>query len=825
MYFIRAFKDAEDKEKAGFGTYYNKVLGMRVEDTSRFVLDYMDLDQYIIDHPDSQMHSLTELVLQDPDEARQTLKQAVLELLAEVDADYHAEVAKTLRADIKGIPIVKEIPTLNVDDVDHPVRMDGVIIEADERISADIVKFCWRCDEGHYTYTNEDRPPNRCRGTYSEMGEFVECHSQYLIEVPKRNEKVDYIELKMQQRLDSRDEKRTSVDIDLVATGRDLTKFVMDKLHLADYTTINGVIRLDHKRIRGKGNRHIANLYLDATDIEIKPESSLIQYDPAYAELVKVTVNPETEDADYEKLLRSICPTYKATPNDPLVETSLLFLAGSDERKNRDGSRIRGEIQMLFLGDKGTAKSLILKWLAQCRDRSFYTSGSKTSAITLVGGMKPSTDPAKPARATVGIIGMADMVIIDELEKRKPEDLDVLAEPMQDSQSLHIGKSLQILHQDLSVAIAAGANPIGGLAKYDINKDIFTNTKLPAWLLDRFDVVFITRDIVSKVHDEAVFSHIINTRKQSKTRQQFEAGKHDFKRLADDFFPVGYMRQWIQYIRETFHPRVEDSQEAIDVIHAFFTEYRRLNIRKPNTKEERENWTKDNEMPAVHWRTLQSLLRLSEARARCCHRNNVTAQDAERAVNIIRASIASSGLNNLSEMQAVEQEINEIESRVNDVAQRELIKKQYRDANYDAKVFTEALVKLSWERCTFCRGDGFKFDGPERHVCEFCEMQGGKRIPFDLSMLKEICAGKRVLPRAFDGMWKRCLTERMIEPVEEMPGMYWNRRDDSTIIKFIDTPKADIQYEDANSLYWKSLQAKNRKKREYIDEIDRNQEL
>ena len=827
-YFLQAFKDVNDKDQNSFGTYFNKIMAMRVEDTSRLVVDYNDLATYVNEHitkPEHQrVEDLMELILQDPDEARLTLRGAIIAILSEVDQDYLAEIERNVRGDFKGIPLVKEIPDLNIDDTDRPISMDAIIMEADERGRAEILKYTWRCEEGHHTHTNEPKKPNRCAGAHDEHGEHIQCDSQYFQPMKKLHEKLDYIELKVQQRLDRIDEKKSSIDIEMMATGRDLVRFVIKKLQLADYCTINGTVRLKESRFKGHSNHQIADLYIEASDIEIKPESSLTEYDPAYAELVKLAVTEDNVDADYEKLLRSVCPSYKGAEHDVIKEALLLLAVGADERKNRDGSRLRGEIQILLLGDKGTAKSLLSKWLKNMRPRAFYTSGSKTSAVSLVGGMKHSDDPSRPATVFIGIFGIADLVIIDELEKRKPEELDALAEPMQDSQSLHIGRRGENREQDIDVAVLACANPADKLAKYDITKDIFTNTKLPAWLLDRFDVIFVMRDVPSKAKDEALFNHIVATRKQSKTRQQFESGKHDFKRLSDDYYPLGYMKQWCTYVRETFHPSVADSPEALEVIHQFFNEYRKLNIRQPKSQEERDNWSKDYEMPAVQWRTLQALMRFTEASARAHHRHKVVAKDAEIAVNIIRTGIASSGMNNFTAIKMQEDEVNEIDSRVNDEAERALIKKQYRDANYDAKVFSTALAKISWKTCGECGGDGFKFDVNERVVCDVCEMAGGVQEPFDYSMLKEHCRSRNVLPKAFELMWKRCIQEHMIEPVDGMPGLYHNRRKDTGIIRFADTHRAQINVESANSLYLKALRAKNEPLREEIERIAEAQE-
>jgi replicative DNA helicase Mcm len=831
-FFLSNFKEEENKETSNFGPYFNQVLKMAADNTARFVLDYADLDRYVMDKAGKEkahkVEDLCELILADPDEASDTLRTAVAEILLEVNPSYLSEIKHILRADFKGIPIIKEIPDLNMDDVGKPMKMDAIVLEADELERVRIDEHAWICTEGHVSYTYENKMPVKCRVVAEQVAEDEEpqkCHAVYFRHDDNLSKKTDYIELKVQQRLDRMDEKKRSVDIEMMAVGRDLTKFVIDELQLADYCTINGTVRLKKSRSRTKNDKDMAEIYLEASDIEIRPESALTEYDPQYAELVKLAVTSENEEADYEKLLRSVCPSFFATPGDPVKEALLLMLVGAEERKNRDNTRLRGEIQLLLLGDKGGGKSLLLKWAKSCRPRSFYTSGSKTSAVSLIGGMKPAEDDSKRSRLAVGIFGIADLVIIDELEKRKPEELDALAEPMQDSQSIHIGRALSIKNQDISVAVLAGANPTGSLAKYDITKDIFTNTKLPAWLLDRFDAIFIMRDIPNKAKDKALFDHIISTRKQGRTTRQFQEGMHDFKRLADDYYPIGYMKQWITYVRDTFHPQVADSPEALAVIEKFFHEYRKLNIRQPRTKEEQDNWSKDQEMPAVQWRTLQSLLRFAEASARAHHRNNVTKDDAERAVNIIRTSIASSGMNNFTEIKMIEDEVNEIENRVAAVADREETRKKVKDFNYDMRVFYKGIVGLSWKRCEMCHGDGFKEDDGTRRVCDVCDMEGGKREPFDFDRLKEYCKEKNVGPNMFKKMWMTALNTGQVSPNAIYPVLYDNNmKDDQKTISHMNLMREPLKFDNADALFIKAQKARNPELAEYIDKVVQSHE-
>ena len=130
-------------------------------------------------------------------------------MLAEVQPDYHAEVEKNLQADFKGIPIIKEIPDLNIDDVDLPINLNAIIMEADERGRTELLKSAWQCKDGHINYSDDEHKPAHCVETFQDdEGKMVECGNQYMKEIKKLHQWIDYIEVKAQQRLDHIDEKR-----------------------------------------------------------------------------------------------------------------------------------------------------------------------------------------------------------------------------------------------------------------------------------------------------------------------------------------------------------------------------------------------------------------------------------------------------------------------------------------------------------------------------------------------------------------------------------------------------------------------------------------
>lgn len=71
----------------------------------------------------------------------------------------------------------------------------------------------------------------------------------------------------------------------------------------------------------------------------------------------------------------------------------LCLLMGGSKKVLPDGMRLRGDINVLLLGDPGTAKSQLLKFVEKVSPISVYTSGKGSSAAGLTASVQrdPST--------------------------------------------------------------------------------------------------------------------------------------------------------------------------------------------------------------------------------------------------------------------------------------------------------------------------------------------------------------------------------------------------------------------------------------------------
>ena len=87
----------------------------------------------------------------------------------------------------------------------------------------------------------------------------------------------------------------------------------------------------------------------------------------------------------YDKIGRSIAPAIFGHPDIKKAIACLLF--GGCPKKLPDGMRLRGDINVLLLGDPSVAKSQFLKFVDRVAPISVYTSGKGSSAAGLTASV------------------------------------------------------------------------------------------------------------------------------------------------------------------------------------------------------------------------------------------------------------------------------------------------------------------------------------------------------------------------------------------------------------------------------------------------------
>ena len=286
--------------------------------------------------------------------------------------------------------------------------------------------------------------------------------------------------------------------------------------------------------------------------------------------------------------------------------------------------RLRGDINVLLLGDPSTAKSQFLKFVERVAPISVYTSGKGSSAAGLTASI--IKDPSGEFQLEGGAMVLADggVVCIDEFDKMRPQDRVAIHEAME-QQTISIAKAGITTILNSRTSVLAAANPIFG--RYDDLKHAAEQIDFQSSILSRFDCIFIVKDIRDESADKLIASHVVNLHTYAKARED-----------TSSEISIEMMKKYLTYAKMKYFPRL--SEEAGHILQDMYVSDRM------NAKDQKIS-KKSTGIP-ITVRQLEAIIRLSEAIARIHLQTQVKVQHVEEAHRIFKVSTlnaASSGMN------------------------------------------------------------------------------------------------------------------------------------------------------------------------------------
>jgi len=355
----------------------------------------------------------------------------------------------------------------------------------------------------------------------------------------------------------------------------------------------------------------------------------------------------------FEALSKSLAPSIHG--HGYIKKALLCQLLGGVEKVLPNGTRLRGDINILLIGDPSVAKSQLLRYVLHSAPRAITTTGRGSSGVGLTAAVTTDQETGE-RRLEAGAMVLADrgVVCIDEFDKMSDMDRTAIHEVMEQGR-VTISKAGIHARLNARCSVLAAANPVWG--RYDQYKTPMENIGLQDSLLSRFDCLFIMLDIAEPEADRKISDHVVRMHRYRAANEQegealpmglgvdtlstqnpneiedeteetsiyekYDALLHgNLRSKKDKIVSMKFMRKYI-HIAKSIKPVL--TREASETI---AEEYSRL----------RSQDTEHSEMARttpVTPRALETLIRLATAHAKARLSRVVESEDADAAIEMV----------------------------------------------------------------------------------------------------------------------------------------------------------------------------------------------
>ena len=568
--------------------YRQAVREMLVEDRCSLVIDFEDLRSF---DPE-----LARELIDNPKQAIEAASQAINDLLRLEGEEELEEV----HARFKNLPKITQIREIRARHIGRLISTEGVVTRVTDvkpEISEAIYR-CERCGEtiGVLQSGNKLRTPAVCenrscasRGPFTLVGE--------------QSKFIDWQGMRIQEKPETLRGGRMPVYINTI-----LRNDLVETVQPGNRVTLTGIVKATQP-MGGRSSGTVLEKHIEVNYVEAQ-ERGIEEIEISREDLVEIE-RLSKDPLVCEKIVKSIAPSIWGF--DPIKEAIALQLFSGKYRTLPDGTWQRGNINVLLVGDPGAGKSALLTYTKNLAPRAVYASGRSSSAAGLTAAvLRDEMSGGFVLEAGALVLADGGIACLDEFEKMNEQDRAAIHEIMEQG-TLSIAKAGIVATLNARTSVLAAANPKFG--RFDSYRSIPEQIDLPPTILSRFDLIFPIKDTPKEDKDRMIAQHILRYRSMSEDS------------LVQVIDP-DLLRKYISYARQNIQPEL--TKEAAKRIEDFYADMRRAG-------------TEGNPVPITP-RQLESIIRLSEARARMRLSREVTVDDVEHAISLMEHCLKSVGI-------------------------------------------------------------------------------------------------------------------------------------------------------------------------------------
>lgn len=568
--------------------YRVKLRHMALNDERSLTLDFLELSVFD--------EELARGILSRSEDYLQYAASALKAQMRYEDEQY-AEAVERFHVRVRGLPSKISIRNIGASHIERLVAFDGIIVRATP-VKPLLVEAVFQCKCGAENRVPQQgsfiRPPVRCESCGRTVGFEL---------IPEKSKFIDYQELRVQERPEDLPPGQLPRYVEVY-----LEDDLVDKARPGDRVTVTGVVRARPETLPGRGKLRTFSIAIEANHVEVVGKE---------LETIEVSLEDEKrirelarDEFIHKRIISSIAPSIYGY--EDIKEAIMYLLFGGVPKVTPEGVTIRGDIHVLLVGDPGTAKSQLLRYVAKISPRGLYTSGRGTTAAGLTAAVLRERAGGMVLEAGALVLADKGVAAVDEIDKMRDEDRIAMHE-MMEQQTISVAKGGIVATLNARTSILAAANP--KLGRYEGRLTVAENINIPVVILSRFDLIFVERDEPDKELDLQLADHILNVHRRGGP-------------VMPPILPE-ILRKYVSYARSKVHPRL--SEEAAEHLKQFY-----LKMREASQGAE-------GSPIAITPRQLEALIRIAEARARVALRDIVIREDAEAAIRIMRKSLQAVG--------------------------------------------------------------------------------------------------------------------------------------------------------------------------------------